>query len=89
MPRITPPLLRHRFRCTDRHYLAPAHAALRPQIDQPVRRLDHFQVMLDHNDRIPLLHQRVEHFEEFADVFEMQAGRRLVEDVERAAGRAA
>ncbi|MFV0278865.1 MAG: hypothetical protein ACK5HY_17025, partial [Parahaliea sp.] len=29
--------------------------------------------MLDHDHRVPLVHQRVEHFEEFADVFEMQA----------------
>lgn len=89
MPRIWPWLLHHILRHARRDNLAPAYAAFRPQVDDPVRRLDHLEVMLDHHDRIPLFHQRVEHFEQLPHVLEMQAGRRFVEDVERAAGRAA
>ena len=35
---------------------------------------------------LPLLDQLVQHFEQLGDVVEMQAGGRLVENVERAAG---
>ena len=45
--------------------------------------------MLDHDHRVALLDQRVEDLEQFADVLEMQAGGRLVQDVERVAGGAA
>ena len=45
--------------------------------------------MFDHHDGVALFDQRVEDFEEFADVFEVEARRRFVEDVERVAGGAA
>ncbi len=37
----------HRFRRPLRDNLAPAVPALRPQVHNPVRRLDHIQIMLD------------------------------------------
>ena len=42
--------------------------------------------MLDHHDRIAGLDQLVQNFEQFAHILEMQAGGRLVENVERLAG---
>lgn len=51
--------------------------------------LDDVEVVFDHHHRVALVHQAVEHFEEFADVLEMKAGGRLVEDVEGLAGAAA
>ena len=54
----------------------PAH------VDDPVSRLDHVEIVLDHDDRVPLLDETVEHFEQLVDVVEVQAGRRLIENVE-------
>ena len=57
-----------------------------PHVDQPVGGLDHVEVVLDHHDRVALVDQPAEHAEQLADVLEVQAGGRLVEHVERAAG---
>jgi len=64
--------------------LAARVAPLRPPVDHVVRVLDHVQVVLDDEDRVLVLHQLVEGGEELLDVVEVKAGRRLVEDVERA-----
>ena len=64
----------------------PAVAAFRPHVDHPVGGLHHFEVVLDHHDRIALVDQLVQHLHQLGDVVEMQAGGRLVEDVEGAAG---
>ncbi len=42
--------------------------------------------MFDHNDSIAQIHQALEHVEQPLDVFEVQPGGRLIQDVERAAG---
>jgi hypothetical protein len=44
--------------------------------------------VLDDDDRVALVDQALQHPEELADVLEVQAGRRLVEHVDGAAGRA-
>ncbi len=44
--------------------------------------------MLDDHHGVALIHELVEHLQELLDVREVQAGRRLVEDVEGLAGRA-
>ena len=66
--------------------LAAAVAAFRPQVDDPVGGLDHLQIVLDHHHGVAGVDQLVQHFEQLGDVVEMQARRRLVEDVERAPG---
>ena len=71
------------------HDPAAAVAAFGAEIENPVGGLDDFQVVLDHHDRVALVHQGVEDFQQFADVLEMQAGGGFVEDVEGAAGGAA
>src|SRR6266550_1306891 len=63
-------------------------AALGSEVDDPVRGLDHIQVVLDHEDRVARRDQTLQHLEQFADVLEMQPGGWLVQDVERVAGRA-
>src|SRR5690606_29212867 len=57
--------------------------AFRTNIDQPVGTLNHFHVMLDYQNGIPLLPQRIERFQQFFDIVEVQAGCRLIEDKER------
>lgn len=65
--------------------LAAAIAALGSEIDDPIGRLDDLEIMLDDDDAIALIDEFVQHFEQFCDIVEMQARRRLVENVERAA----
>ena len=66
---------------------APASAAaFGSEVDDPVGGLDDVEIVLDHDHRIAVVAQPVQHREQHLDVVEMKAGRRLVEDVERAAG---
>ena len=66
--------------------VAAAIAALGPEVDDPVGRLDDVEIVLDHEHRVAAVDEPVQHVEQHAHVLEVQAGRRLVEDVERAAG---
>ena len=54
-----------------------------------VRASNDIQVVLDDHDRVALVDQLVEHVEQLARVLEVQAGRRLIEDVDRASGASA
>ena len=56
------------------------------KIDDVVGTLDNVEVMLDDDNAVSPLDQRVESFEQFSDVVEMQAGGRLVEDEEGRVG---
>ena len=67
---------------------AAAGAALGAHVDDPVGGLDHVEVVLDDEHRVARVDQPAEHAEQLADVLEVQAGGRLVEDVDGAAGRA-
>ena len=69
--------------------LAAAVAALRTHVDDPVGGLHDFEIVLDDDHRVALVDQLMQHVEQLRDVVEMQARGRLVEDVERAPGRAA
>src|ERR1700686_1557809 len=59
-----------------------AVASLGTEVDHPVRRLDHVEVVLDHDDRVAMVAQSVQHGEQQVDVVEVQARGRLVEDEE-------
>ena len=62
--------------------LAAARAALRAEIDDPVGRLDHVEVVLDHDHRVAVIDEPMEHLEQLLHVREMQPGRWLVEQVD-------
>ena len=62
--------------------VAAAHARLGAQVDDPVGRLDHLEVVLDHDHRVAQVGQAMDHIEQLADVVEVQPGGRLVEDVQ-------
>ena len=66
--------------------LAAAVAAFGAEVDDPVGGLDDVEIVLDDDDRVALVDQLVQHLEQLGDVVEVEAGGRLVEDVERAAG---
>ena len=57
-------------------------ASLRAEVDDIIGRLDHVQVVLDHHDRMPVVDQPVQAFQQPIDVGEVQTGRRLVENVQ-------
>lgn len=60
--------------------LPAALASLRPDIDYPIRTLDHIHVMLDDENTVALCYQSVKGLEQFLDVMEVQAGSWLVKD---------
>src|SRR5829696_3730808 len=76
------------LRSTCGNELSAGFAPLRPEVQYPVGRLDHVQVVLDDDYRIALVTQAMEHVEELGYIVEVQAGGRLIEDIERAAGSA-
>ncbi len=57
-------------------------ASLRAEVDDIVGRFDHVQVVLDHHDRMPVIDQSVQTFQQSIDVGEVQTGCRLVENVQ-------
>src|SRR5215469_7091018 len=80
--------LRHFLGGAGRDHAAAAGSALRAEVDDPVRGLDHVQVVLDHDHRVAAVNEPAEHAEQLADVVEVQARGGLVEHVDRPAGRA-
>jgi hypothetical protein len=50
---------------------AAALAALGPEVDDPVRRADHLEVVLDDDHGVPLLGQRPQHAQQLEDVVEV------------------
>jgi hypothetical protein len=60
---------------------------LGPEVEDPVGGLRQLHVVLDHHDRVSRVDQPVERTHQYRDVLGVEAGRRLVEQVEPA-GRA-
>ncbi len=73
--------------CPSRHDRAATAAAFRSEIDDPVRRLDDIEIVLDDHNRVALIAQTMQHAEQLFDIEEVQAGRRLVQNIKRAARR--
>ena len=61
-------------------------APLGPKVDDPVGRLDHLDVVLDHQHGIAGGHETLQNIEEQLDIGEVQAGGGLVQQVEGPAG---
>ena len=77
--------LRHLFWRAARDNLPALFATFRAEIDDPVGALDHFEVVLDHHDRVARFHQALKQPNEKRDVVEMQPGGWFVEDKKIAA----
>src|SRR5688500_366980 len=80
---------RHLLRRARCHHAAALVAALGAEVDDPVSSLDDFEIVLDDDHGVPLVHQLMQHFEKLSHIFEMQASGRFVQDIEGAAGRPA
>ena len=71
---------------TRRHDGTAALAALRAEVDDVVGAFDKVEVMLDDDDGVAALHERLQNADELGDVVGMEACRRLVKDVDGLAG---
>src|SRR5262249_55960029 len=74
-----------RFGCPFGDDAAAGASALGTEVDDVVGAFDDIEVVLDDDDRVAHGHEPIENAEQLFDVVEVQARRRLVEDVERAA----
>src|SRR6266508_3734193 len=70
------------------HDLTASFPAFGPEIDDPVGGLHDVEVVLDHDDGVAGVDEAMQHVQQALHVGEVQAGRRLVEDVERPPRRA-
>ena len=61
-------------------------AALGAEIDDVVGGFHDLEIMLDNDDSITLIYQRVKYLKQAPHVFEVQPGGRLVQDIKRLAG---
>ncbi len=80
------PLERHFLGRALRDQLAATRARLGAELDDPIGRLDHVQIMLDHQDRVAPVDHPLEDRDQEADVLEVETGGRLVEDEKPFAG---
>ena len=60
-------------------------ATLGTHVDDPVRHLDDVEVVLDDEHGVALVDELVQHVHQHLDVFEVEAGGRLIKHVERLA----
>ena len=65
---------------------APVDTGSRAEIDDVIGGLDDLQIVLDHDYRVALLDQGLQHFQKLADIIEVQAGGRLVQNIDGLAG---
>ena len=62
--------------------LPAAIATLGADVDDPVSCFDKIHVMLDHKNGVAAIDKRLQNFNELADIMEMEASGRLIEDIE-------
>ena len=66
------------------HHPTALIASLRTQIDDPIRALDHLEIVLNDNQTLALVDETMKHSEQSCDVVEVQAGGRFIKDKQRA-----
>src|SRR6185437_15240036 len=70
--------------CPARHDRAAFQTTLGSEIDDVIGCLDDIEIVLDHEDRVATIHQRVQNLEQHAHILEVQTRGRLVQNVESA-----
>ena len=70
------------FRRASGDDFAAAVASIGTKVDNPIGAFDDVEIVLDHDDRIALVDQALEHRQQSTNVVKMQARRGLVEQVE-------
>jgi len=76
----------HLFRRALSHDAASGFATFGAEIDNPIRLLNHVQVVLNDEHSITKVHEAIQDVQKFLNVVKVQAGGGLVQDVECAAG---
>ena len=71
---------------TLRHYPSARAAALRAEVYYMVGMKYHVQIMFYHYQAVATVHQSVQNFQQYLYIFEMQAGGRLVQNIQCMAG---
>lgn len=66
--------------------LTTTGAAFGAKVNNPIRSLDHIQVMLDNDDGIAVITQPVDDFQQLLDIMKVETGRWFIKYVERFAG---
>ena len=66
--------------------LTATDSSFRTHVDHPVRCLDDIKIVLNQDDRVPNIHQTLNHFQQFVQIFKVQTGRGLVQQVQRTPG---
>src|SRR4051794_955316 len=79
-------ILRDLLRRSFGNDFASSIAPLGPEVDDPVRCLDHIEVVLDYYYGIAMVAQPMQHFQQQVDILEMESCSGLVENIEGAAG---
>src|SRR6478609_7421114 len=74
--------LSYLFRRADRDKLAAGVAAFGAEVYQPVGGLDDVEVVLDHQNRVAAVGEPLQDVEQALDVGKVQAGGRLVQDID-------
>src|SRR3984893_12608935 len=72
--------LRDLLRRANANDFAAIVSRFRSKIDDPIGGLNHFQIVLDHNERVTSIHESLENLEQHRDIVEMQTSGRLVEN---------
>src|SRR5918999_737246 len=70
----------------DGHDASAARSPFGTEIDYPVGRLDHVEIVLDDEHCVAAVGQAMKNLEEQPHILEMEPGRRFVENVEGPAG---
>ena len=63
--------------------VAASLSSLRAKIDDPVRCLDDIKIVLHHDERVARVHEFVQDGQEFLNVGEVEAGGRLVQNIQQ------
>src|ERR1700693_562951 len=74
--------LRDLLGCPSSNDFATIVARLWSKIDNPIGALNHFQIVLDHNDRVPRIDEPLKYLQQHRHIIEVQTGGRLIEDKE-------
>ena len=67
---------------TARNHFAALVSRFGAKIDNPIRALDHLEIMLNHDNGMTAIDQPLKQLQQHRDIVEMQSSRRLIENEE-------
>lgn len=82
LSRVGPSAFGDRLRGAGDDQASALMPALWAKVENPIRAFDHIQVMFDHQNRMASVDEAVETIEQALDIGEVQASRRLIQDIQ-------